>query len=59
MFVLLNRKKDCVVKIKISLKKNITTKKNISLITYDYVIINLTNSQSCESRKVKNIVPNV
>ena len=57
MFVLLNRKKDCVVKIKISLF--ITTKKNISLITYDYVIINLTNSQSCESRKVKNIVPNV
>ena len=57
MFVVLNRKKDCVVKIKISLF--IITKKNISLITYDYVIINLTNSQSCESRKVKNIVPNV
>ena len=57
MFVVLNRKKDCVVKIKISLF--IITKKNISLLNCDYVIINLPNSQSCESRKVKNIVPNV
>ena len=40
MFLPLNRKKDCVVKIKISLF--IITKDNVSLITCDYVIVNLT-----------------
>ena len=40
MFLPLNRKKDCVVKIKISLF--IITKDNVSLITCDYVIVDLT-----------------
>ena len=40
LFVLLNPKEDCFVKIKISLF--IITKENVSLITCDYVIINLT-----------------
>ena len=40
MFLLLNREKDCVVKIKISLF--IITKDNVSLIACDYVIVNLT-----------------
>ena len=41
MFLLLNRKEDCVVKIKISLF--IITKEKVFLITCDYVIINLTH----------------
>ena len=40
MFLLLNRKEGCVVKIKISLF--VITKQNVSLMTCDYVIINLT-----------------
>ena len=40
MFLLLNRKEDCVVKIKTSLF--IIRKENVSLITCGYVIINLT-----------------
>ena len=40
MFLLLNRKEDCTVKSKISLF--IITKENVSLITSDYVYINLT-----------------
>ena len=40
MFPLLNRKEDCVVKIKISLF--IITKENVSLISCRYVIVNLT-----------------
>ena len=40
MFPLLNRKEDCVVKIKISLF--IITNENVSLISCSYVIVNLT-----------------
>ena len=49
MFLLLNRKEDCVLKIKISLF--IITKENVSLMTRDYVIMILTSIQADSLRR--------
>ena len=49
MFLLLNRKEDCVLKIKISLF--IITKENVSLMTSDYVIMILTSIQADSLRR--------
>ena len=49
MFLLLNRKEDCVLKIKISLF--IITKENVSLMTRDYVIMILTSIQADNLRR--------